>query len=116
MSLELNKSAAAVLTAGVIAMSAGFIANLLVHPKELEENVYVIEGTGSGGAAAPKEEIVASVIPLLGEADASKGETLFRACQACHTVEEGGPNKVGPNLWNIVGRDIASHELSLIHI
>ena len=110
MSLELNKSAAAVLTAGVVAMTAGFVANLLVHPHELEENVYVIEGTGGGQQAAPEEEVLASVIPLLGEADPASGETLFRACQACHTVEQGGPNKVGPNLWNVVGADIATHE------
>lgn len=110
MSLELNKSAAAVLTAGVVAMTAGFVANLLVHPKELEEPVYVIEGTGGGGEAAPQEEMLASVIPLLGGADPASGETLFRACQACHTVEQGGANKVGPNLWNVVGADIASHD------
>lgn len=108
MSLELNKTAAAVLTAGVVAMTAGFIANLLVHPEELEENVYVIAGSGGGDAAsAPEEEQLASVIPLLGEADPSKGESLSRACTACHTFEEGGANKVGPNLWDIVGADHA---------
>ncbi|MEX0922384.1 MAG: cytochrome c family protein [Rhodovibrionaceae bacterium] len=111
MSLELNKTAAAVLTAGVVAMTAGFIANLLVHPQELEENVYVIAGSGDGGAAsAPEEEQLASVIPLLGEADPANGESLSRACTACHTFDEGGANKVGPNLWNIVGADHAHKE------
>ncbi len=111
MSLELNKTAAAVLTAGIVAMTTGLIANLLVHPNELEENVYVIAGTG-GGAAQPaqQEERLASVLPLLGDADPAKGETLSRACQACHTFEQGGANKVGPNLWNVVGNKHAHAE------
>lgn len=36
------------------------------------------------------------------------GETLFRACQGCHTKEQGQPHGIGPNLWNIFGKDIAS--------
>ena len=61
MSLEFNKMAAAVLTAGVVAMTTGFIANLLVHPDPLEENAYPIEvadatGAAPAAAAAPKKE------------------------------------------------------------
>jgi len=43
-------------------------------------------------------------------ADASAGEQLFRQCAACHTAEEGGPNRVGPNLWGVVDRQIGSVE------
>ena len=35
--------------------------------------------------------------------DVAAGETVFKKCQACHTVAEGGANKVGPNLWGVIG-------------
>lgn len=39
------------------------------------------------------------------EGDAAVGEKVFRKCKACHTVEEGGKHRVGPNLHGIVGRE-----------
>ena len=42
--------------------------------------------------------------------DAKKGEKVFNKCKACHGVDEGGKNKLGPNLWNIVGAPIAAVE------
>lgn len=42
--------------------------------------------------------------------DAAKGEKVFKKCQACHTVEDGGPNRVGPNLHGILDRPAAFHE------
>lgn len=41
-------------------------------------------------------------------ADATAGAQLFRQCTTCHTAEEGGPNRVGPNLYGVVGRQIGS--------
>ncbi|MGG2477316.1 c-type cytochrome, partial [Rhizobium sp. BR5] len=43
-------------------------------------------------------------------ADAAKGEAVFKKCTSCHTGESGGANKVGPNLFDVVNRPIASHE------
>ena len=44
----------------------------------------------------------------LAAGDADKGAKIYKKCKACHTLDEGGKNKVGPNLWNIVGRGVAS--------
>ena len=48
------------------------------------------------------------VIALLANADPDNGQRVARRCAACHTFDSGGPNRVGPNLWGVVGRDKAA--------
>ncbi len=106
MSLEMNKVAAAVLTGGIVAMLSGFVAGKLYHPETLEEPVYKValpEGAG-GKEEAPKEE---SILPLLASADVEAGKKESAKCSACHSFDEGGATKVGPNLWGIVGSEPA---------
>ena len=114
-SLESNKIAAAVLTAGVIAMLSGFVAELLYHPEvELAENAYPIAAAPAGGGAvapAAEEEVLEPIAPLLAAADPAAGEQLAsRQCASCHTFNEGGATRVGPNLYNIVAQPIAAED------
>lgn len=106
--MEMNKIFAAVLLAGIVAMGTGFLAELLLYPEELETAAYSID-TGAEAAEAPaeEEESLPPIEPLLASADVGAGQDATRACAACHSFEEGGPNKVGPNLWNVVGGPIA---------
>jgi cytochrome c len=110
-SLETNKALAALLTAGIIASGSGVISRILYHPSMPEENAYVIEvaeETGEGEAAAEAE---APPLPvLLAAASPEEGETEAKKCAACHSFEQGGANKIGPALWGVVGRDVASVE------
>jgi cytochrome c len=110
-SLETNKILAAILTAGIIASGSGVISRILYQPSMPEEDAYVIEvaevETGDGEAAE------AETVPLpvrLAEASPEEGEAVARKCAACHTFEPGGEIKIGPPLWGVVGRDIASVE------
>lgn len=102
--MEFNKIFAAVLVAGIIAALGGFVGRLLVHPhtpNEFAYNVEEAEAPGAGGTA--KAAVAEPILAMLASADAAKGEKVARACAACHTFNQGGPNGVGPNLYNVVG-------------
>jgi cytochrome c len=47
---------------------------------------------------------------VLAQGDATKGEKEFKKCMSCHSIEEGGKNKTGPNLWNVMNRGVAKVE------
>jgi len=104
-SFEMNKVAAAVLSAGIIAMVVGMAGNILVRPPELAKKAYIVQGveaSTAGGAPKPAEQLP-PVGPLLASANAQHGETLAKVCSACHTFQKGQPPGVGPNLYNVVG-------------
>lgn len=110
-----NKIAAAVLTAlllifGLPQLTAALFGGghhggdgelHLAYGGELELDT----GGGAPAEAAPKADLGT----LLAAASASGGERRAALCKSCHTFEEGGANTTGPNLWNIVGRAVASH-------
>lgn len=104
-SLELNKIFGAILLAGLIGTLSGFIADKLVEPKPLAKPVYVVETAAASPtpakAAAPSGP--APIAPLLAKADPANGAKIARICHTCHDFTKGGPNRIGPNLWGIVG-------------
>ncbi len=110
-SLEGNKLVAAVLTAGIVGVGSAVFAGLIYRPHQLEEPVYRVEAaaTEGDGEAAPAEE-APPIGELLASASAESGATIAKKCAACHNFDKGGANKVGPDLWGVVNRPIASHE------
>ncbi|WP_188665305.1 c-type cytochrome [Terasakiella brassicae] len=58
----------------------------------------------AGKATDAAKSAAASLSNAISGGDATKGETVFKKCKACHTAEQGGKNKVGPNLFGVVGR------------
>ncbi|MDP7642457.1 MAG: cytochrome c family protein [Alphaproteobacteria bacterium] len=133
---ELNKIAGAILFAGVVTTASWIIATSVYHvdgsdgslayalpiaEEEEAEEAEEADAAEVAEAAVEKEaeeaveaaEETVAALPddaMLAGADAAKGKKTFKKCAACHTVDEGGKSKVGPNLWNIVGREIAAIE------
>lgn len=104
--LELNKVVAAVLVAGLVGMIAGNFADILYHPNLKAKSGYTVEltSTSESSSAQNKEiEVQIDVIALLAKANVENGANLVKKCTMCHDFTEGGPNRVGPNMWNVVG-------------
>jgi cytochrome c len=110
---ELNKIAAAVLVAGLVAMIASKVGTTLYeggkHYGEHEvSRGYTIEGAETETIVAVVKEVKkekVDIIPLLASADLAKGQKIIKRCVACHSLDKGGINKVGPRLWDVVGRN-----------
>ena len=106
-SFEWNKIAGAVLFALLLSVGLSIFSDVIFEAHEPETPGYVIAVATEEGAA-PAE---AQPLPvLLAAADPGAGKTGANKCLACHTFQSGEPNKVGPNLWGVVNRPIASHE------
>ena len=102
-SFELNKILGAILGTCLITLALNIGANAIFSPEKPAKPGYEIavkEKGGGAGEAAPKEE---PMEPLLASGSVDKGKQIAKQCQACHTLEKGGPNKIGPNLYGIVG-------------
>lgn len=108
--MEMNKIAASILLAGIIAMVAGFVTNILYHPQtELEKRGYSIEVVEADPSGAPVEEAApVQIAEFMAAADVEAGKVFSKKCTACHSFEAGGPHKVGPALHGISGRALAA--------
>lgn len=102
-SFEFNKIFAAILCAGITAWLGWFVAYKLVHPHKLKKDAVPIEGVEVVAGGAAKPQLPDPVMHLIATADVAKGEKLSKACAACHSFDNGGPHKVGPNLYAVVG-------------
>ena len=106
-SFELNKVLGAILGTCLVLLVTSFAAGAIFSPAKLEKPGFeiAVKEEAAGGekaAAAPAEPIE----KLLQTASVQKGEQSAKKCGACHDFSKGGPNKVGPNLFGIVGDKI----------
>jgi cytochrome c len=110
-SFEWNKIIASVLTAMILAMISGILSMQLVRPKPLEKPVFLPAGADQVAATSGEQSAAAKlepIEPLLAGADPKRGEQLSKVCAVCHTFSKGGPNKIGPNLWDVTEEGIAA--------
>jgi cytochrome c len=106
-SLEGNKAFAAILVAGMAFMVAGFVADVLVHPEELEKTAIAIQGAAET-VSGPARVVIPTILPLLAKADVANGQsTAAQSCGTCHSFQAGGAAMVGPDLYGVVGAKVA---------
>ena len=96
-----NTIAGWVLAGGIVALGLSIVSGMYFHAEAPEKEGFAVAaeaGGEAGGAAA------VPIATLLATADVAKGEAVFKKCAACHTIAQGGPNGIGPNLWAAMGK------------
>ncbi len=99
-----NTIAGWVLGAGIVALGGALLSSELFKHHPVKKGGYAVAeaevSSGGAKAAAPIDWTTA---------DVAKGEEMFKQCSACHSIEQGGANGTGPNLWATLGKPVAGH-------
>ena len=108
-SFELNKVIAAILMVALLVIGLGKIADGVFYVKKPKNPGYKVEveiqsTSGTSQAAEVVEKIDIAALMSLG--DVESGKKIFKKCAACHSINKGGKNKIGPALYNVVGRTV----------
>ena len=112
-SFELNKIIAALLMVALLVIGLGKIADVAFHVKKPKNPGYKVEVKAQLASSTSKvtegvKKIDIATLMALG--DVANGKKVFKKCAACHSINKGGKNKIGPALYNVVGRKVGDVE------
>ena len=109
-SFEINKIVAAVLMVALLVIGIGKLANIIFHVEKPKTPGYIVK---IDKAVATSTQLTSEttegkndIAALMAMGDVAVGEKVFKKCVACHSINKGGANKIGPALYNIVGRKV----------
>ncbi|MGO8833987.1 MAG: c-type cytochrome [Roseiarcus sp.] len=103
-----NKLALALLSTLLATMALGIFTNAIFAPNKAMKPGYALPVATEAAAPPPKAAPEEPLPALLAKADPTKGQADTKACQACHNFQKGAAAKVGPPLYGVVGRPVAS--------
>ena len=107
-SFEVNKIIAAVLVVFLVVFGIGKFSDIIFHVEKPKTSAYKIEVSTATTTQTSNTEQSVDISALLAMGDVDHGKNVFKKCSACHSVNKGGKNKIGPALYNVLGRNVAA--------
>jgi cytochrome c len=108
-SFELNKIIAAILMVALLVIGIGKISNVIFYVEKPKTPGYAVEvdqaTTGSSSAETVVDEKI-DIAALMAMGDIDNGMKVFKKCKSCHSIAKDGKAKIGPALWNVIGRKV----------
>ena len=108
-SFEINKIIAAVLMVALLIIGISKISDVIFHVEKPKTPGYLVETDQVANISETTTEAVeekVNIEALMAMGDIASGEKIFKKCAACHSIVKGGKNKIGPALYNVVGRKV----------
>ena len=109
----MNKIIVSIVFAVILLLIINKITNAIYHVEKPEKSAYqvasVTTDTSAKTSEASSENLESgSIITLFTSTSAADGAKIFKKCAACHSIVQGGGNKIGPALWGVIGRQSGS--------
>ena len=108
-SFELNKIIAAILMVALLVIGIGKFSDIIFHVDKPETPGYKVDidqvVTPTASTSNIEEEKI-DIAALMAMGDIASGQKIFKKCAACHSINKGGKNNIGPALYNVVGRKV----------
>ena len=108
-SFEINKIIASILMVALLVIGIGKISDVIFHvdkPKTPGYSIEIEQVSNSSKSTTEVAEEKFDIAALMAMGDVVAGEKVFKKCAACHSIIKNGKNKIGPALYNVVGREI----------
>ena len=106
-SFEINKIITAILVTVLVVFGIGKISDIIFDKDKTDVVAYKVEAP-EGEALQASAESSVDIAALLSMGDITHGEKVYKKCKACHSIKQGGGNKIGPALWNVIFRPVGS--------
>ena len=108
-SFEINKIITAILLVVLVIFGVGKISDIIFEVKKPDIDGYKVQvEVGAATATQTSSENEVDIVALLAMGNVEHGKKVFKKCAACHSVNQGGKNKIGPKLWNVMFRPVGS--------
>ncbi len=106
----MNKIFISIVVALILVVGINKIADVVFYVEKPEKSAYQVESvtTVASTASAETSTETGNIMAIFASTSAAEGEKVFKKCAACHSIAEGGKNKIGPALWGVLGRQAGS--------
>ena len=106
-SFEINKIVTAVLVVFLVVFGIGKISDIVFHVEKPNTSAYKVEASAASSAQDSNSGQLVDITALLAMGNLDDAKKKKKKCSACHSIKKGGKNKIGPALYNVLGRNVA---------
>ena len=106
----MNKIIVSIVFAIILVVGINKIADVIFYVEKPEKSAYQIASvtTSASTVSAETSSGTGNIMAIFASTTAAEGAKVFKKCAACHSIAEGGKNKIGPALWGVLGRQAGS--------
>ena len=106
----MNKIIVSIVFAIILILGINKVTDVIFYVEKPEKSAYQVASvtTSASTASAETSSGTGNIMAIFASTTAAEGAKVFKKCAACHSIAEGGKNKIGPALWGVLGRQAGS--------